>query len=85
MSISYEGMVKIIRAVMVPHGFVFREPGEGETGWEGYSTMVPKVDELEQLDRLVRSRRVHFGADQWYLLELTTVLQRIGRYLEANP
>lgn len=48
---TYEMTMKVIRTMMAEHGFVFREPGEGETGWRGYATMVPDVDALEQLDR----------------------------------
>lgn len=40
---------------------------------------------VEQLERLVRWRRAKFGVDQWYLLELKTVLLRVGEYLEQNP
>lgn len=81
---GYPGIIQIIRTMMAPHGFVFREPGEGKTGWDGYALNVPQVGAIEQLERLVRTRRVKLDAEQWYLLELTTVLQRVGEYLEAN-
>lgn len=76
---------KVIRAMMAPHGFVFREPGEGKTGWEGYAMYVPRVGAVEQLGRIVRSHRHKLGSEQWYLLELITVLLRVGEYLETNP
>lgn len=84
-SLGYLSMVKMIRTMMAPHGFVFREPGEGKTAWEGYATNVPEVGAVEQLDRLVRTRRAGFGVEQWYSLQLTSVLCRIGEYLEEHP
>lgn len=78
-------IIQIIRTMMAEHGFVFRDVGEGKTDREGYVTNVPLVPAVEQLERLVRWRRVKFGADQWYLLELKTVMHRIGEYLEKNP
>ncbi|KAL0634533.1 hypothetical protein Q9L58_006552 [Maublancomyces gigas] len=76
---------KIFRAMLAEYGFVFREPGEGETGWGGYSMLVPDVPVLEQLDRLVRTHRVKLGESLWYFTELVTVMYRIVKYLEETP
>lgn len=84
-NMPFEMSMKVIRTMMAEHGFVFREPGEGETGWNGYSAMVPDVDVLEQLDRVVRTHRADLGAAIWYFTELVAVLYRIVKYLEENP
>lgn len=76
---------KVVRTMMAEHGFVFREPGEGRTQWTEYATMVPDVDVLEQLDRVVRTCRAHLGEARWYFTELVGVLFRIVKYLEENP
>lgn len=81
----FEMSMKVIRTMMAEHGFVFREPGEGETGWHGYALMVPNVDVLEQLDRAARTHRADLGAAIWYFTELVAVLYRIVKYLEENP
>lgn len=76
---------KVVRTMMAEHGFLFREPGEGRTQWTGYATMVPDVDVLEQLDRVVRACRGNLGEADWYFTELVGVLHRIVKYLEENP
>lgn len=53
----FEMSMKVIRTMMAEHGFVVREPGEGRTGWNGYASMIPDVDVLEQLDRAARTHR----------------------------
>lgn len=81
---TFEVTTREIRKMMAQHGFEFREPGEGETGWGGYSMMMPDVPVLEQLDRLVRTHRDSMGAPMWYFTELITVLFRIVKYLGEN-
>lgn len=85
LGVNCAGIIKIIRTMMAEHGFVFREPGEGNTTLDGYVAYVPSVGAVEQLERVIRWRRAKLGTDQWYLLELTTVLHGIGKYLEQNP
>lgn len=80
--LSWVATTKAIRVMMGQHGFVFREPGEGKTGWGGYAIMVPDVGVLEQLDGVVRTHRAELGAEGWYLNELTSVL--VLEYLENN-
>lgn len=80
----FETTLKMVRVMLAEYGFVFREPGEGETGWGGYSMMVPDVPVREQLDRVVRTHRVKLGEDLWYFTELVTVMYRIVKYLEEN-
>lgn len=75
---------KVIRTMLAEHGFVFRDPGEGATGWAGYATMVPDLDPLEQLDRVVRTHRRDMNVEVWYLTELVGVMIRIAKYLEEN-
>lgn len=82
--LSWEVTTQMIRMVMAQHGFVFREPGEGQTGWDGYATKVPDVGAVEQLDKVVRTHRDELGATGWYLNELTAVLLRVGQYLERK-
>lgn len=79
---SWENTTRVIRAMMAQHGFVFREPGEGIIGWDGYATKVPDVGTVEQLDRIVRTHRAELGAVGWYLNELTAVLYRVAKYLD---
>lgn len=73
-----------LRKMMGEYGFVFREPGEGAVRWEGYAVNVPRVGAVEQLGRQVEAQREGLGGAEWYLLELTTVMLNVGRYLEAN-
>lgn len=82
--LPFETTMKMFRTILAEYGFVFREPGEGETGWGGYSMLVPDVAVLEQLDRVVRTHRAELGVDMWYYTELVTVLYRIVKYLEEN-
>lgn len=74
----------MVRTMMAEYGFAFREPGEGETEWSGYSMMVPDVTVLEQLDRVVRTHRALLGVELWYFTELVTVMYRVVKYLEEN-
>lgn len=82
--LSCEVKIRVIRRMMAYYGFRFRDPGEGETGGDGYSTKVPDVGVVEQLGRVVRTQRVEMGEMEWYLNELTAVLLRVGEYLESN-
>lgn len=85
LGLSYEKTIVVIRAMMATHGFVFRNPGEGKTSWGPYTMMVKDVGVAEQLDRVVRTHRAEMGAVGWYLNELTAVMCRVVKYLEANP
>lgn len=71
--------------MMGQHGFRFRDPGEGRTGWGAYTMMLKNVPVAEQLDRVVRTHRAELGATGWYLNELTAVMWRVEKYLVANP
>lgn len=81
---TWQNKVQVIRTMMLQHSFVFRDPDEGQTGWEGYAMKVPDVGAVEQLDRVVRTIRVGLGIG-WYLVELIAVLLRVGQYLESHP
>lgn len=83
--LSWAATIQVIRTMMAHHGFVFREPGEGQIGWGGYATMVPNIPTVEQLDRVVRTHRDELNATGWYLNELTAVLLRVTQYLQSNP
>lgn len=84
LGLSWEKTIVVIRAMMAAHGFVFRDPGEGTATWDGYAMAVKNVAVAEQLDRVVRTHRTDLGAVSWYLNELTAVMYRVERYLEAN-
>lgn len=82
---THASTIKLIRLMMAQHGFVFRDPGEGKTGWNGYAMMVPHVDTREQLDRVVRTHREDMNMEVWYLAELVAVLMAVVKYLQENP
>lgn len=85
LGLTWEKTIAVIRGMMAAHGFVFRDPGEGRTGWGAYTMMLKNVPVAEQLDRVVRTHRAELGAVGWYLNELTAVMCRVEKYLEANP
>lgn len=51
---------------MSQHGFEFRDPGEGQTGWDRYATKVPGVTTPE---RVARTHRDELGAVGWVVFE----------------
>lgn len=80
-----EGIANLMRTMMGNHGFVLRGPGEGQREWPWHNAMLTLVTGVEVLDGLVRARLESHGSQQWYLLELLTVVLRVAEYLEANP